>query len=101
MDKEGMHTMVISEFCPPPIEGSAPPVHGYERGLDPFHEDAFPVELREVAPGKGRRNAGWFVLDGCGNVIGFIPDGTVIKCRHKTRGFHGPRGDKDFTATDR
>ena len=49
----------------------------YERGLDPWHSDAFPAGL-EFAGTDGPRNSGWFLIDGFGNAIGFIPDGTDV-----------------------
>lgn len=51
----------------------------YERGLDPWHADAFPDEYRALAPIRGgKRREGWFLLDGWGNPIGFYPDGCVV-----------------------
>lgn len=53
----------------------------YERGLDPWHADAFRGLEGELGcnPGiTGERKSGWFLLDGHGNVIGFVPDGTPI-----------------------
>ena len=46
----------------------------YERGQDPFHEDAFPEELKDQAPNRGKRKWGWFLLDHSNNQIGFYPD---------------------------
>lgn len=51
----------------------------YERGLDPWHADAFPAEFKASAPRHGERKEGWFVMDAWRNQIGFIPDGTVIE----------------------
>jgi hypothetical protein len=62
----------------------------YERGLDPWHRDAFagiPGAQEAIDEGrvidigvnaaehKGERKGGWFLLDGFGNAIGFVPDG--------------------------
>ncbi len=57
-----------------------PPPHpfygdSYERGLDPWNEEAFPDEFKDHAPHKGKREGGWFLIDGFGNQIGFYPDG--------------------------
>lgn len=52
----------------------------WERGLDPFHADAFKGLERELGgnPGSsGERGSGWFLLDGHQNTIGFVPDGTI------------------------
>jgi hypothetical protein len=51
----------------------------YERGLDPWHEDAFPDEFKDVAQNHGERKEGWFLLDGFDNPICFIPDGTPVE----------------------
>ena len=61
-----------------------PPPHifygdNYERGLDPWHEDAFPDELKYSALSTGKRSEGWFLLDAWKNPIGFTPDGTEFK----------------------
>lgn len=72
--------IVSSDVKPPPH-----PFYGdsYERGVDPFHPDAFSglglsdsiiKKLAVVWPGP-RRN-GWFILDMYGQEVGFIPDGT-------------------------
>lgn len=68
--------MIISPTTPPPT-----PLYGekWERGLDPWHKDAFPEEFKSVAPEQGERRAGWFLIDWCGNSIGWMPDGTQIK----------------------
>lgn len=52
-------------------------VDQYARGLDPWHEDAFPPEFKHRGK-KGDRSKGWYALDGNGNVIGFIADGAAI-----------------------
>jgi len=51
----------------------------WERGLDPWHKDAFPDEHQHAAPRQtGLRKEGWFELDGFGNPIAFIPDGEDV-----------------------
>lgn len=51
----------------------------FERGLDPWHSDAFPDEFKAAAPRRGVRQSGWFLIDWAGNAIGFVPDGTEVK----------------------
>lgn len=78
--------------------GQKPPPHpfygdSYERGKDPWHVDAFkgvPGAAEAIAEGRvlnvgddsginsGKRSEGWFLLDGWGNAIGFVPDGTEM-----------------------
>ena len=66
---------IISKDVPPPHLD-----HEYrERGLDPWHTDAFADEFKHAAPNTGERKEGWYELDWCGNVIGFIPDGTIAE----------------------
>jgi hypothetical protein len=67
----------ISEFNPPPLDKLPGNYHACERGLDPWHADAFPDEFKHFGKG-GARAKGWFLLDAWGNAIGFIPDGTII-----------------------
>lgn len=60
-----------------------PPVHpfygeNYERGLDPWHEEAFPEEFKKNAITHGKRKMGWFLNDAFGNYIAFFPDGTEL-----------------------
>jgi hypothetical protein len=53
----------------------------WERGLDPWHADAFyglEIELGGNPGTTGHRKSGWFLIDGFGNAIGFIADGTEI-----------------------
>jgi hypothetical protein len=62
---------------------AAHPFYGdsWERGLDPWHSDAFARIEGEIGgnPGTiGERRAGWFLIDGAGNAISFVPDGTEI-----------------------
>lgn len=67
-----------------PDQKPAPhPFYGdsYERGLDPWHADAFKGLEGNLGfnPGTtGQRRGGWFLIDGCGNAIGFTPDGTPL-----------------------
>ena len=67
-----------------PDQKPAPhPFYGdsWERGLDPWHSDAFAGLEGELGgnPGTlGERRVGWFLLDGVGNTIGFVPDGTEV-----------------------
>ena len=68
--------MIVNLFTPPPLSQLFSGVHGFERGLDPWHVDAFPDEFKYVGA-RGKRLEGWYALDWCGNVIGFIADGTV------------------------
>ena len=51
----------------------------WERGKSPWHADAFPDEFKSRAPEQGGRKTGWFEIDWCGNAIGWVPDGTVIR----------------------
>jgi hypothetical protein len=67
--------MITSKNQKPPIEKMHRSVVDFERSLDPWHEDAFPAELREAGT-TGKRQEGWMALDWCGNPLGFIPDGT-------------------------
>ncbi len=63
----------------PKIKPPPHPFYGdsYERGLDPWHRDAFPDEFKDAAPNqKSKRGSGWFLQDAWGNDIGFVPDGT-------------------------
>ena len=57
-----------------------PPIPDYgdhwERGTSPWHKDAFPEEFKSSAPEQGARKEGWYLIDWCGNEIGFVPDGT-------------------------
>lgn len=53
-------------------------VHSWERGLDPWHRDAFPEDLQpQIPPATGKRKGGWYALDYWKNEIGFVADGTV------------------------
>lgn len=54
----------------------------WERGKDPWHADAFAGMEEKLGgnPGStGARKGGWFLLDGFGNAIGFVPDGTPVE----------------------
>jgi len=70
--------MIVSETEAPPVEKMAcPSVYGFERSLDPWHEDAFPDEHKHAGV-TGKRRGGWMALDWCGNPLGFFPDGMEI-----------------------
>lgn len=65
-----------------------PPPHcfygdSYERGLDPWHRDAFVGVSPNIDPDAvgtgGPRKGGWMLIDGAGNAIGFVPDGEEIE----------------------
>lgn len=68
--------MKTSEFIPPTDDKER-----WERGLSPWHEDAFPDEFKQQAPEHGERKSGWYELDSFQNQIGFVPDGTEIIAR--------------------
>lgn len=60
-----------------------PPPHSfygdsYERGLDPWHQEAFPEHLKVSGLNDGLRRSGWFLNDAFGNAIAFTEDGTEI-----------------------
>ena len=61
----------------PPVGGMGGSIHDWERGSDPWHRDAFPDEFKDSAPSQGARADGWYALDWCGNVIGFVADGAT------------------------
>lgn len=73
-----MSAIVTGPNQQPPTGGMGGSIHDWERGLSPWHRDAFPDDLKDFAPEHGRRTEGWFALDAFGNVIGWIPDGTVL-----------------------
>ena len=53
----------------------------YERGKDPWHHEAFAGLEDELGgnPGTaGARVEGWFLIDGVGNAVAFVPDGTPL-----------------------
>ena len=68
-----MKTSSTQKPLPHPFYGDS-----CERGLDPWHRDAFPNEFKASAPNQGERREGWYLLDGFKNEIGFIPDGTEL-----------------------
>lgn len=68
--------MTVNEHTPPPENDF---VYQWVRGLDPFHPDAFPPELRHQMPKQCNRKSGWEGLDWVGNMIVFVADGTVIR----------------------
>lgn len=69
-------TATVTETQPP--DKTPGWVHGWERGTDPWHPDAF-----VGTPAEGMwsttesRKTGWYAVDWCGNVVGFVPDGYV------------------------
>ena len=68
-----------SMACPPPPLSC---VCFWERGLDPFHRDAF-SEIKEIyymLPFTfKKRKEGWNGIDHSGNPVHFMPDGTIIE----------------------
>ncbi len=72
-----MSSLVVSETQQPaPIFW----VDSWERGLDPWHADAFTgTPAQDMFVKTEPRKSGWYALDWCGNVVGFIPDGAEIK----------------------
>lgn len=70
--------MIVDKDNPPPLDKCMGSVHFFERGLDPWHSDAFPDKFKFVGK-TGERKEGWFAIDGYGNAIGFIPDGAEVK----------------------
>ena len=68
--------MIVSKDCLPKMTNA---ICEWERGLDPWHRDAFPDELKPQIRFTGKRREGWFGLDWCGNAIVFIPDGLIMK----------------------
>lgn len=73
--------IITSETQEPPPNAAT---DRYERGLDPWHTDAFPDELKKAGT-TGERKTGWYPVDWCGNVIGFIADGTEMETSDKFR----------------
>jgi hypothetical protein len=64
--------MIISKTQKP--EGNYVSVVDWERSLDPWHTDAFPIEFKDAGT-RGTRKSGWLGVDWVGNPIVFIPDG--------------------------
>ena len=62
--------MIIDKDNHPPIGIMGGIVHSYERGLSPWHRDAFPDEFKNLFPEQEDRKEGWFALDAWGNAIG-------------------------------
>ena len=70
--------MIVNEHSELPVGGMGGSIHSWERGLDPWHRDAFPSPFGVIAPNQDeQRKSGWFALDGFGNPIAFISDGDV------------------------
>lgn len=63
----------------PPIRFSTPSSHSFERGLSPWHRDAFPKEFQHLFPSDTTRQEGYFELDYWGNPVAWIPDGTEME----------------------
>ncbi len=71
--------IIISATTKPPMTGLGGVIHQWERGLSPWHRSAFPDDLKDYAPEQSEaRVEGWFALDGWGNPIAFMADGTEI-----------------------
>lgn len=66
--------VTVSAANPPPETQF---VWEWERGLDPWHRDAFTGTGVDTGS-NGERKGGWFGLDRWGNQITWCPDGTVI-----------------------
>lgn len=62
----------------PPVGGLGGCIHDWERSLDPWHEEAFPDDLKHAAPRGGKRLTGWMALDAWGNPLMFLADGEPI-----------------------
>jgi hypothetical protein len=63
---------ILDETHPPPDDGR---VDKWERGPDPFHADALP-DFAKSSGTQGARRMGWSAIDWCGNMIGWLADGT-------------------------
>lgn len=74
--------IIVSETNKPPLHIYASWVFDFERGFDPWPAAAFPDELKHAGT-TGARAEGWHCLDWCGNVVGFIADGTEINLKKK------------------
>lgn len=68
--------IMITSKRKPPIGGMGGSIHDWERGESPWNHKSFPSELKDQAPEQGDSKEGWLSLDWCGNIIGFIADGT-------------------------
>lgn len=71
------HLRIVGPDWKPPVGGMGGAIHDWERGLDPWHGDAFPWEFKDSIPNTGERKGGWFALDYWKNEIGFLADGTT------------------------
>lgn len=76
----------MSKYVTGPEQRPAPhPFYGanYERGSDPWHPSAFVGTPAEGRLGDERTpiREDWFLLDGVGNLIGWVPDGTEFEAR--------------------
>jgi hypothetical protein len=71
--------MIIGPDQAPPVGGMGGSIHKWGRGTSPWHKDCFPSEFKSAAPEQGEKPlSGWEGFDWCGNVIAWVPDGTVI-----------------------
>lgn len=68
--------MIVTETQSPPEQPLW--IDHWERGLDPWHADAFKGTGVDIGT-TGERAKGWYAVDWCGNVIGFVADGTEVK----------------------
>jgi hypothetical protein len=68
--------MIMNKDSILPIGGMGGSIHAWERGVDPWHVDAFPQEFQHRVGTRGPRQQGWYALDAWHNVIGFVADGT-------------------------
>ena len=75
--------MIVDKKYKPPLGGMGGSVHDWERGKDPWHPDAFKgvgKHIEDQIPNKGEsRDEVWYALDWCGNIIGFVADGTQLE----------------------
>ena len=72
-----MPKIEVSKHQKPPIGGMGGSIHNWERGKHPFSRECMPNEFKQMFV-KTPASEGWLALDWCGNVIGFLSDGTKI-----------------------
>lgn len=59
----------------------------YERGTDPFHISTAPDHLKDNPVwNTGKLKEGWYLLDGFGNEIGFVANGTELESEARKEG---------------
>ena len=68
---------IVTKKEKPPLGLMGGSAHDYERGENPFSQECMPREFWNYFSDK-TETTGWLVLDWCGNIIGFAPDGTEI-----------------------